>query len=132
MKNEEIILPEEFNHIDNNWFWNIVSEANEDEEKLKEILFKMEKEEIYKFKDLFLEAAVELQYEPFTNFTEESEDGIEDISFWVVSKGKRYYNEIVNNPEKTPYSVEGKLDIILAYAADIVYEEKYNERLDLY
>ncbi|WP_433765063.1 DUF4240 domain-containing protein [Flavobacterium ginsenosidimutans] len=131
MKNEDIILPDELSYLDN-WFWDIISEANHDIKKLKEILWNMEKEDIYHFQEIYLDAAGELRDEPFTNFMEESEDGIEDISYWVVSKGKAYYAEIINSPEKIPYSVDGRLESNFVYLASEVYQEKYNERLDLY
>ncbi len=131
MKNEDIILPDELNYLDN-WFWDIISEANHDIKKLKEILWNLQKEDIYRFQEIYLDAAGELRDEPFTNFTEESEDGIEDISYWVVSKGKAYYADIINNPEKIPFCVDGMLESNFVYVAFEVYEEKYNERLDLY
>ncbi|MCM0665621.1 DUF4240 domain-containing protein [Flavobacterium tyrosinilyticum] len=131
MKNSEIILPDELKHI-NDWFWDIISKAKQDENKLRKILEKMDKDAIYDFQDLFIEAAVELRCQPFTDFTESSEDGIDDISNWVVSKGKAYYVEILDYPERIPYSVEDKTEEIIAHVADEVYFEKFGETTGLY
>lgn len=114
------------------WFWDIVNESDQDENKLREILTGMDKNDIYRFQDLFVEAAVELRYEPFTNFTESSEDGIEDISNWVVSQGKAYYAEILKHPERIPYSVEDRTNEIIAHVADEVYFDKYGETTGIY
>ncbi|MGY3186314.1 DUF4240 domain-containing protein [Lysinibacillus sp. TE18511] len=114
------------------WFWDIVNESDQDENKLQEILTGMDKNDIYRFQDLFVEAAVELRYEPFTNFTESSEDGIEDISNWVVSQGKAYYAEILKHPERIPYSVEDRTNESIAHVADKVYFDKYGETTGIY
>lgn len=114
------------------WFWDIVNESDQDENKLREILTGMDKNDIYRFQDLFVEAAVELRYEPFTNFTESSEDGIEDISNWVVSQGKAYYAEILKHPERIPYSVEDRINESIAHVADEVYFDKYGETTGIY
>ncbi|MGE7953536.1 DUF4240 domain-containing protein [Lysinibacillus xylanilyticus] len=114
------------------WFWDIVNESDQDVNKLQEILTGMDKNDIYRFQDLFVEAAVELRYEPFTNFTESSEDGIEDISNWVVSQGKAYYAEILKHPERIPYSVEDRTNEIIAHVADEVYFDKYGETTGIY
>lgn len=114
------------------WFWDIVNESDQDENKLREILTEMDKNDIYRFQDLFVEAAVELRYEPFTNFTESSEDGIEDISNWVVSQGKAYYAEILKHPERIPYSVEDRTNENIAHVADEVYFDKYGETTGIY
>ncbi|WP_068984544.1 MULTISPECIES: DUF4240 domain-containing protein [Lysinibacillus] len=114
------------------WFWEIVNESDQDENKLREILTGMDKNDIYRFQDFFVEAAVELRYEPFTNFTESSEDGIEDISNWVVSQGKAYYAEILKHPERIPYSVEDRTNESIAHVADEVYFDKYGETTGIY
>lgn len=110
-----------------NWFWDIISQSNLDRNKLKEILSDFDKNEIIEFQQFFVDFAVELQDDPFLDYMEDSEDGVEDISYWVVSKGKEFYFEILNNPEKIPFSVDDFSEQILYGIADEVCLEKYNE-----
>ncbi len=63
---------------------------------------------------------------------EKSEDGIEDISYWVVSQGRDFYMKILNNPELIPYSVEDKSEEILFDIGIDVYFDKFNENLDIW
>lgn len=131
MENSSIKLPEELSHI-TDWFWDIISQANENREALRIILSNLDKDEIIQFQEQFVDAAVELQDEPFTDYMEESEDGIEDISHWIVSKGKAYYADILDNPDKVPHSVTGNTDGLLYGIADEVCREKYGESTGIY
>jgi len=47
---------------------------------------------------------LELQDFPYSNYMVESEDGVADISRWVVSQGKEYYLGIIESPNKIPFS----------------------------
>ncbi|AVM49105.1 DUF4240 domain-containing protein [Capnocytophaga sp. oral taxon 878] len=115
------------------WFWDIITKAKEDREQLRAILMEYSKEDIIAFQEIFVDLAAELQYEPFTDYMEESEDGREDISHWVVSKGKEYYQKILNQPEQIPYNITGSnSDEILYGIADEVCLDKYNETTDVY
>ena len=115
------------------WFWDIITKAKEDREQLRAILMEYSKEDIIAFQEIFVDLAAELQYEPFTDYMEESEDGREDISHWVVSKGKEYYEKILNQPEQIPYNITGSnSDEILYGIADEVCLDKYNETTDVY
>lgn len=115
------------------WFWDIITKAKEDREQLRAILMEYSKEDIIAFQEIFVDLAAELQYEPFTDYMEESEDGREDISHWVVSKGKEYYEKILNQPEQIPYNITGNnSDEILYGIADEVCLDKYNETTDVY
>nr|WP_314561045.1 DUF4240 domain-containing protein [uncultured Capnocytophaga sp.] len=115
------------------WFWDIITKAKEDREQLRAILMEYSKEDIIAFQEIFVNLAAELQYEPFTDYMEESEDGREDISHWVVSKGKEYYEKILNHPEQIPYNItRNNSDEILYGIADEVCLDKYNETTDVY
>ncbi|NSL88409.1 DUF4240 domain-containing protein [Chitinophaga solisilvae] len=131
MDNASIKLPPEYSHL-TDWFWDIISKAHEDKAALREILLPMDRDDILRFQEQFIDAAVELQDEPFTDYMESSEDGIEDISHWIVSKGKAYYADIINHPEKVPHSVFGNTKTILNGVADDVFEEKYGESTGIY
>ena len=115
------------------WFWDIITKAKEDREQLRAILMEYSKEDIIAFQEIFVDLDDELQYEPFTDYMEESVDGREDISHWVVSKGKEYYQKILNQPEQIPYNITGSnSDEILYGIADEVCLDKYNETTDVY
>lgn len=115
-----------------NWFWNIISEAALDREKLRNILKDMDREDIIEFQSIFVDFSVELQDEPYTDYMEESEDGIEDIANWVVSNGKEYYNKIIENPNSIPYSVEDRLNEVLFGVADEVFVDRFGESTGVY
>lgn len=114
------------------WFWSIIGRADLNRDKLKEILTGFSKEEIIKFQEEFVDASVELQDEPFIDYMEESEDGVEDIANWVVSNGKELYFQIMNNPEEIPHSVNDVTEQILYGVADEVCVEKYGESTGVY
>ena len=72
-----------------NWFWDVIEKAETSQDKLRSILFGMEKEEVYRFQDEFLEAAAQLRDAPFSDIVYadgESEDGLQDVSNWVVRR----------------------------------------------
>lgn len=114
------------------WFWSIIGRADLNRDKLKEILNDFSKEEIIKFQEEFVDASVELQDEPFIDYMEESEDGVEDIANWVVSNGKELYFQIMENPEEIPHSVNDVTEQILYGVADEVCVEKYGESTGVY
>ncbi|GEN66333.1 MULTISPECIES: DUF4240 domain-containing protein [Chryseobacterium] len=114
------------------WFWSIIGRADLNRDKLKEILTGFSKEEIIKFQEEFVDASVELQDEPFIDYMEESEDGVEDIANWVVSNGKELYFQIMDNPEEIPHSVNDVTEQILYGVADEVCVEKYGESTGVY
>ncbi|MDR6528786.1 hypothetical protein J2787_004225 [Chryseobacterium rhizosphaerae] len=114
------------------WFWSIIGKADLNRDKLKEILTGFSKEEIIKFQEEFVDASVELQDEPFIDYMEESEDGVEDIANWVVSNGKELYFQIMDNPEEIPHSVNDVTEQILYGVADEVCVEKYGESTGVY
>lgn len=113
-------------------FWAIVEKAALRREKLKEILIAFSKEEIIRFQEEFVDASIELQCEPYTDYMEESEDGREDIANWVVSNGENFYFEILDKPEKIPHNVSDFTEQILYGIADEVCLEKYGESTGIY
>jgi len=113
-------------------FWSIIARAALDREKLKDILGTFTKEELIRFQEEFVDASVELQGEPYTDYMEESEDGMEDIANWIVSNGKDFYFSILESPKNTPISVNAHIHQILYGIADEVCMEKYGESTGIY
>ena len=114
------------------WFWEQISSSQSDRVKLKEVLSSFDKEDIISFQEFFVDLSSELQDTPFIGYMEESEDGVEDIAHWIVSKGKQFYENILREPDKTPYSVEGRSEEILYGIANEVYFSKFDATLDIY
>ena len=65
MDNSNIILPKEISDLVSDWFWDIIWNANQNADRLREILREMDQESIVKFQEQFLDAAGELQIQPF-------------------------------------------------------------------
>ena len=117
------------------WFWDIIERAGDSRDKLRSILSEMGKDEIYRFQDEFLEAAAQLRDEPFSDLiyaSGESEDGLDDISKWVVSQGRHYYDAVLANPESIPLRIDGRSHEILYGVADEVYLERFGELTGIY
>lgn len=117
---------------DERWFWSIIELVQRDRNELRSILSNFTRDEIEAFQDHFVELSAELQYQPYTDHMEESEDGVEDVAHWVVSGGRKYYEEVLNKPEKIPWTVEGMNDGNLYGVANEVYYDKFQENMDIY
>ena len=92
---------------------------------------KIEKEDIRRFQEEFLDLASELTVPPFDAFVEESEDGLTDVAEWVVSQGKAVYKSVLADPASIPHTVEGKGREILSGVAPLVYKDRFAEPLDV-
>jgi hypothetical protein len=116
------------------WFWDIVERAARNKQKLREILMGMEREEIRRFQREFVEAAVELTDEPFLEHMDpdESEDGAQDISNYVVSQGRERYLHVLQNPSAIPKHVDLGEPTNLSGVAGNVFEERFGERFKLH
>ena len=108
------------------WFWGVIFKANKNEELLRTLLLGLTIEEIYQFQEEFLLACNSLKGDIFLEYIndDESEDGIADITRWVVSQGKDYYMSVWENPEKIPSESDSSTPGILYGIAREVYEEK--------
>ncbi|MGJ1447113.1 DUF4240 domain-containing protein [Sphingobacterium spiritivorum] len=114
------------------WFWFRIKNANLNRDTLRGLLANFSKDDLIRFQEEFIDASVELQEAPFVEYMEESEDGVEDIANWIVSKGKAFYFHVLKNPEETPNSVNDLTDQILYGIADEVCVEKYGESTGIY
>lgn len=117
---------------DEQWFWSIIALVERDRGELKKILEGFTREELEHFQDHFVEFSADLREEPYTQYMEKSEDGVEDVAHWVVSGGKKLYEEVLNKPELSPHTVWGKAAENLYGVADQVYFSKFNEEMDIY
>jgi len=108
------------------WFWDIIERAQKDKKKLEAILMEFDLEELKRFNRTFLNAATYLTDDPFLDHMTGSEDGVKDITAWVVSQGKDYFMEIWKHPERIPYCNLPD-DSNLANVVYEVYMKKYDE-----
>lgn len=115
-----------------NEFWSIITNANKDRDILYQLLSVMNMDELIEFQSSFVDFSAELQDEPYTNYMEGSEDGIEDIANWIVSQGKEFYCNIMKHPEQVPYSVENNLKQNLYGVADQVCIDKFSIATEIY
>jgi hypothetical protein len=113
------------------WFWNIIAMCQKDRARLKEMLSTLSSEELQGFDDEFMQLAADLKDDPFLQYIapDESEDGIDDITRWVVSQGREYYQEIWSHPEKIPPHFDPGDDRILSGVADAVHYERFGRGL---
>ncbi len=118
---------------DADWFWHVIARADRSKERLRDIFQGLTKEEVYKFQDLFLEMAVELQDEPYSHYVgpDESEDGLADISHWLVSQGRSRYTAVLEKPDLMPSHVEVGDTANLFPVAYEVYYDRFGESLDV-
>ena len=127
-------MPEDdIDQADIDRFWRTVDAAGRDRERLRAALMAMTKEEVHRFQDIFVEMAVELRGEPHTFHVAPgvSEDGLEDISNWVVSQGRKQYEAVLADPSLMPAEVEVDDPTILFPVAFDVYWERFGEDLDV-
>ncbi len=118
---------------DVDWFWDVIEESSASRDRLREILERLPKDAIYKFQDLFLDFAAELQDEPYRSHLgpDESEDGLEDAAQWVVSQGRVRYEAVLTEPSWMPSHIDGGDPANLGGLAYEVYYERFGEPLDL-
>ncbi|HEX6357448.1 DUF4240 domain-containing protein [Actinophytocola sp.] len=82
-------------------FWSVVESADP-----VAALHAMPLDALVRFHEELLDTAQSLTHDyPWADHMEESEDGREDVAYWVISQGREYYTEIVHNPSKIPHSV---------------------------
>ncbi len=124
---------DDFDQADIDRFWRTVDATGRDRERLRTALMWMTKEEVHQFQDIFIEMAVELRGEPYTFHVApgESEDGLEDISNWVVSQGRKQYEAVLADPSLMPAEIEVNDPTILFPVAFDVYWQRFGEELDV-
>jgi hypothetical protein len=129
-------LVDDVRHYDGpdvDWFWDVIEKSSRSRDRLREILGRLPKDAVYKFQDLFLDFAAELQDEPYRSHLgpDESEDGLEDAAQWVVSQGRVTYEAVLAEPRRMPSHIDGGDPANLGGLAYEVYYDRFGEPLDL-
>lgn len=119
--------------MDEAWFWEMIAAAGQSRTRLREILGQLPQAAVYRFQDLFLDFASELQDEPYSDFLapDESEDGLEDAANWVVSQGRTTYEAVLAEPSRMPSHIDVGDPTNLGGLAYEVYYDRFGEPLDL-
>ncbi|MBI1868065.1 MAG: DUF4240 domain-containing protein [Methylocystis sp.] len=112
------IVPEEF--------WTIIEEAGQSPKQFREMLKKMDREQIIYFYWTYEELANHLRNERYSPYVHPdlSEDGLAELANWVVAQGKTYYRKILDHPDLIPPK---KNDAGLLSEAIEEFEERYND-----
>jgi hypothetical protein len=107
------------------WFWSIIDDARGSRQAMESRLHHLEKDEITRFQNEFLEAAVQLADEPFlVHLGDISEDTMQDVAEWVVSQGKQFYVDVWNSPKRIA-EVDIRKGVTYSGVAVNVYLERF-------
>lgn len=110
-------------------FWEMIALARQNREQFRTRLKEMDRESLTHFCWTYEITAADFKYEPYINYLDsKSEDGIDDISQWIIGQGKDYYMRILNNSALIPKDIPGR-DPALGYLSDAVreYRARYSE-----
>ena len=116
------------------WFWRIVDEAGRDRGRLRALLESMPREDVIRFDRAFRDAAMALTEPPYSDHMGDlSEDGVQDVTEWVVSQGKAFYSEVWAHPERIPAQLDGPPSRIGSFSgvADNVFSDRFDEVIPL-
>ncbi|MDD3875797.1 MAG: hypothetical protein PHT69_04195 [Bacteroidales bacterium] len=110
-------------------FWRIIDACEGDKEQFNRVAEKLSEDDLFRFCWNYREASgqIETLYYELTSF---SEDSIEDICHWIVSKGQAVYTKVWDDAEdiittqSTPYGRIQKDPGILGEALKL-YRNRY-------
>lgn len=110
------------------WFWELIHLAAEHPEGFERALREMSEAELVDFYWTYEQAAADLKDEEFVQHMAPpvTEDHIDDVAQWVVSRGLDYYEAVMLDPASIPPELpEGATVTGLTGAAQEIYEERY-------
>lgn len=111
------------------WFWDVIAKAQENDNDFKTLVQEMSRDEVIQFYQEFVEAAADLCTTRHLDYlADASEDTVQDITEYVVSKGRNYYKEVCDHPAKIPTEVKMDAPSFKGVAL-LVYWEKYGESI---
>lgn len=98
-----------------NKLWEFIEKVNDDRDELRQILSEMSEIDFIIYMREFYDAAYAItNYFDKVGYTngEPSEDGKEDLFFYVVAQGRDYFDQLLAHPESLP---SGDLDYRSAF-----------------
>ena len=117
-------------HRVSDWFWDIIAQAEGSRTKLIAILMQFDYDQLNRFEYEYSYAAGYLQNKRFVEHMDgKSNDSVDDLTRWIVGKGKEFYMDVWNHPEHTPASEEYG-DSNLAPASWHVCLRNFGDKID--
>lgn len=110
-------------------FWTVIESAEGNRTKMRVILEQMTREEIIVFHRQFLFAAMAIATQEYVKYMRPgtSEDGVDDLSRWVVGQGKSYYLSVYENLKSIPADVEPHSNAHIYYEIPRVFILRFSE-----
>ncbi|MCA9068370.1 MAG: hypothetical protein KDA84_05580 [Planctomycetaceae bacterium] len=109
------------------YLWIILKRADGDEEKLREILASKPRAALIAFDKEFRRAAANLWD---IDVPDHTEDMLKDLYAQVVSKGKEFYDHVINNPERIAEDTEIGAPLLIEVAGEVFWEKFGEEIID--
>ena len=110
-------------------FWKLITKANRSLEALTKALEGLSREELIGFAWKFEYLAGQLDDEKY-HAGQYSEDELEDLTSWIVGRGRKYYETVLHNPEKMPEEVDyDKRALDIHFEALKVYHDRFGEHM---
>jgi Protein of unknown function (DUF4240) len=110
-------------------FWKIIDAAKGDDEKLRPILEKLSKDELYEFYRQYEEARQAFHDDPFYG-PEMSDDDVDDIAMWVIGQGEARFRDVLAHPKKMPRELPSDDGVGFNSVASRVYEDRFGQNLN--
>lgn len=113
-------------------FWRLIALANKDYDAFKQALQGLSREELTGFAWRF-QGLMGPLYEGIENEDDFSEDRLQDLIAWIVARGKKFYENVLDNPEQMPVEVNKELpggDML--FQALKAYYDRFGEHVPIY
>lgn len=115
--------------MDDGQFWTMIAKADEDFDALRGLLIGLDRGQLIAFAWKF-EYLAGLLYDEKYHHNRHSEDYLEDLTSWVVARGRRFYEDVLAHPDKMPSKVnydETGLDI--KFEAEKIFTVRFGESM---
>jgi hypothetical protein len=111
-------------------FWKLIEDSDRDTNKFRQLLKKLNREQINWFYWTYEELANGIRADRYLPYVlpELSEDGLAELANWVVAQGKKYYRKILAHPELIPPK---KDDVGLLSEVVEEYEQRFHDDVPL-
>lgn len=110
-------------------FWALVALADSDFDAFSERLRAMDRASLIGFAWAFEEKAG-LLWDPRYHRNRFSEDDLEDLSGWIVGRGRAFYEDILAHPERMPADWDNsETGMDIPYAATEIHFERFGDEM---
>lgn len=104
-------------------FWEPIEASNGNITEFRKFLHTLDRDEMVEMYRIYKQLELELFSDEHLAYLEDNENVIKETASWVVMQGEKYYNEVYNDPEKTPTEC-----LTSTFSEEIVsvFVERYN------